>query len=105
MEIIKRITSNKSIKIIPALLAYAIAMAMLEAAAVVYLRELYYPSGVFYTIWDLFYYFFPLSHLAMATSACDPRCLFLDSLAVGRTGMGSINFIRYRYNSFSVAYV
>lgn len=38
---------NKSIKIISALSAYAVAMAMLEAAVVVYLRELYYPSGFF----------------------------------------------------------
>ena len=38
---------DKSIKIIFALLAYAIAMAAVEAAVVAYLRELYYPSGFF----------------------------------------------------------
>ncbi|OGY62503.1 MAG: hypothetical protein A2745_01295 [Candidatus Harrisonbacteria bacterium RIFCSPHIGHO2_01_FULL_44_13] len=38
---------NKSIKIIFALSVFAVAMAMVEAAAVVYLRELYYPSGFF----------------------------------------------------------
>lgn len=35
------------IKIIVALAIYAAAMALVEAAAVVYLRELYYPSGFF----------------------------------------------------------
>lgn len=34
-------------KIITALSAYAIAMALLESAVIVYLRELYYPSGFF----------------------------------------------------------
>ena len=38
---------NKSIKIIFALSIYAIAMAMVETAVVIYLRELYYPFGFF----------------------------------------------------------
>ena len=38
---------TKKIKAISALAAYAIAMALVESAVVVYLRELYYPGGFF----------------------------------------------------------
>lgn len=38
---------NKKEKIIMALFVYAIAMALVESAVVIYLRELYYPSGFF----------------------------------------------------------
>ncbi len=39
--------TKDSLKIIVVLLIYAVAMALVEAAVVVYLRELYYPAGFF----------------------------------------------------------
>ncbi len=68
---------NSLVFIIFAFSVYAIAMAMLEAAAVIYMGS--------------FLLFFPLSHFALVSVACNFRCLFFDSLAVDRTGVDSFN--------------
>src|SRR3989344_2393883 len=105
---------DKSIKIIFALLAYAIAMAAVEAAVVAYLRELYYPSGFFIQsakdlvvmparILGVCPYIFRLGFgllfislclSALALVACDLGCLLFDSLAVDRASAVSFNSFR-----------
>ena len=101
----------KNLKIIATFAVYAAAMALAEAAVVVYLRELYYPAGFFIQAaadlqvipWKIFrveIWREAATIVMLAAFAWHQRRIFSNHVAVDRAGMVSASALRYPWCYF-----